>query len=98
LNLELEIIGNHGHIELKDLCHEKVKILDGFKKQSWKVNKLEMRVSIVLDVVPIFITLVPSLLHQKNIGVTYVGTLNNGINKIRAIILCGNVLVYDYNY
>jgi hypothetical protein len=33
LNLELERVGNHGHIEPEDLYHKKVKILDRFREQ-----------------------------------------------------------------
>ncbi len=39
LNLELARVGNHGHIEPKDLYHERVKIPNKFKygkKTKWK--------------------------------------------------------------
>jgi hypothetical protein len=26
-------VGNHGHVELEDLCHEKVRILNKLRKQ-----------------------------------------------------------------
>jgi hypothetical protein len=32
LNLELARVGNHGHIELEDLYHERVKIPNKFRK------------------------------------------------------------------
>jgi len=35
-----------------------------------------MRAWIMADVIPIFIALVQSILHQDNIGVTYARTLN----------------------
>jgi hypothetical protein len=35
------------------------------------------------DVVPIFVALIPSLLHQNNIGVTYVRTSNFRMELIR---------------
>jgi hypothetical protein len=44
LNPKVIIVGNHGCIELKDLYHDKVKILDRFKEQIWKENRLEMKV------------------------------------------------------
>jgi hypothetical protein len=52
------------------------------------------------NVVPIFIALVPSLLHQNHIGVTFGGTSNLIMERIKscAIILYGNTLVYNYNY
>jgi hypothetical protein len=54
----------------------------------------------VVDVAPISIVHVQSLLHQKNIGVTYVGTSSFKMetSKIYAIILCGSARVYNYNY
>ncbi len=37
LNPELARVGNHGHIELEDLYHEKVIILDRLKEQSREI-------------------------------------------------------------
>ncbi len=39
LNPKPARVGNHGHIKLEDLYHEKVKIL----KKIWRENKVEMR-------------------------------------------------------
>ncbi len=61
LNLELARVGNHGHIELEDLYHERVKIPNKFRKQIWKNNKIKMRVQTMADVVPISVALVQSL-------------------------------------
>jgi len=33
LNIKPTKVGNHGHVELKDLCHEKVRILNKLRKQ-----------------------------------------------------------------
>jgi hypothetical protein len=42
---------------------------------NFKINliniKVEMRAQIIVDGVPISITLVPNLLHHNNVGVTY---------------------------
>jgi hypothetical protein len=46
-----------------------------------------MKVQTVVDVVPIFVALVPSLLHQNNIGVTYAGTSNFRMEAIRFVPL-----------
>jgi hypothetical protein len=56
-----------------------------------------MKTKTMADVLPIFVVPIPSLLHQNNIGITYVGTSNfcNGTNKICAIIFCGNAPVYN---
>jgi hypothetical protein len=43
LNPKLARIENHGHIELKDLYHERVKFINRFKEQIWKDEKMEMR-------------------------------------------------------
>jgi hypothetical protein len=63
LNPKPTRVGNHGHIELEDLYHERVKIPNRFKKQIWRENKVEMGAQTVANVVPIFITFIPSLLH-----------------------------------
>jgi hypothetical protein len=34
-------VGNHGHIEPKDLYHERVRIPNRLRKQIWK-NKIKM--------------------------------------------------------
>jgi hypothetical protein len=73
LNLESTRLGNHGHIEPKDLYHERVIIPYRLREQFWKDNKVKMKAQTVADVVPIFVAHVPSLLRQNNIGVTYVG-------------------------
>jgi hypothetical protein len=87
LNPELAKVRNDGHIKPKDLYHERVKILDRFKKQVWKDNKVKMKVQIVVDVVPIAIVLVQSLLNQDNIGVTYVGTSNFRMELVTSMLL-----------
>jgi hypothetical protein len=46
-----------------------------------------MRAQTRVDVVPIFITHVQSLLQQNNIGVTYVGTSNFKMEPIRFVPL-----------
>ncbi len=46
-----------------------------------------MRVQIVVDVVPIAIVLVQSLLNQDNIGVTYVGTSNFRMELVTSMLL-----------
>jgi len=43
LNPKPSKVRNHGHIKLEGLYHEKVRILDRFKKQIWKQNKVKMR-------------------------------------------------------
>jgi hypothetical protein len=47
-----------------------------------------MKAQIVADVVPIFITHAPNLLHHNNVGVTYVGTSNFKMEPERSIPLC----------
>jgi hypothetical protein len=64
-------VGNHGHIELKGLYHERVKILDRLRKQIWRQNKMEMKVQTMADVILVFIAPILSLLHQNHIGITY---------------------------
>jgi hypothetical protein len=46
-----------------------------------------MRVQTVADVVLIYVALIPSLLHQNHIGVTYVGTSNFKLKLIRFVAL-----------
>jgi hypothetical protein len=43
LNAKLARVGNHGHIELKDVYHERVKIPDRFREHIWRENRVEMR-------------------------------------------------------
>jgi hypothetical protein len=43
LNLEFTRADNHGHVELEDLYHERVRIPDRLKEHIWKNNELEMR-------------------------------------------------------
>ncbi len=50
-------------------------------------NIVEMRAQTLADVVPIFVTHVPSLLHQNHIGVTYAGTSNFGMELVRSVPL-----------
>ncbi len=38
LNPEFVRIGNHGHIELEGLSHEKVRIPNRLKEQLWREN------------------------------------------------------------
>jgi hypothetical protein len=76
LNLKLARVGNHRHIEPKDMYHERVRIPYRLREQIWKKNRVEMRAQTMVDVVPISIALIPSLLHQNNIGVTYVRPSN----------------------
>ncbi len=83
LNSEPRRIRNHGHIELKNLYHKRVKTLDRLKEQTWKDNIIKMKASIVANVVPIFVVHVPSLLYQNNIGVTYARTSNFKMELVR---------------
>jgi hypothetical protein len=43
LNLEPARIKNHGYSELKELYHERFRILDRFKEQIWRDNSVDMR-------------------------------------------------------
>jgi len=67
LNLEPIRVGNHGHIELEDLYHERVKIPNRFREHIWRENIVEMRAQIVANVIPISIIPIPSLSHQNNV-------------------------------
>jgi len=87
LNLEPARIENHGHIEPKDLYHERVRILNRLRKQIWRDNIMEMIVQIVANIVPVFVTLAPNLLHHNNVGVTYVGTSNFRMELVRYVPL-----------
>jgi hypothetical protein len=69
------------------LYHEKVKILRRLKDLIWKENKVEMKVKTMADVVLIFEAPIPSLLHQNNIGITYVRTSNLRMELIRYVPL-----------
>jgi hypothetical protein len=51
--LKLAKVGNREHVELKDLYHDKVKILDKLTKRIWEEKKMEMKVQIVTNVVSI---------------------------------------------
>jgi hypothetical protein len=73
----------------EDLYHEKVIIPDRLKEQIWKNNKVKVRVQIVVDVIPIFVANVQSLLHQDNIGITYAWTLNF---IMELITLCHSIM------
>jgi ABC-type antimicrobial peptide transport system permease subunit len=46
-----------------------------------------MRVQIMADVVFVFVFLIPSLLHQNHIGVTYAGTSNFRMELVRFVPL-----------
>jgi hypothetical protein len=37
---------------------------------------MEMKVQIVVDVIPISVAHLPYLLHHNNVGITYIGTSN----------------------
>jgi hypothetical protein len=76
LNLKPTRIRNHGHIKPKDMYHEKVRILDRLRQQTWRKNTMEMRALTMADVIPIYVAPIPTLLHQNNIGVTYAGPSN----------------------
>ncbi len=69
------------------MYHEKVKILHRFKDLIWKENKVEMKAKTMADVVPIFEAPIRSLVHQNNIGITYVGTSNFRMEPIRYVPL-----------
>ncbi len=43
LNPKPTTVGNHGHIESKDLYHEKVRIPNRLKEQIWRDNKIKMK-------------------------------------------------------
>ncbi len=72
---------------LEDLYHKKVRIPNRFKELIWKENRVEMRIQIVVDVVPISVALVPSLLHQNHIGVAYARTSNFKMEPLRFVPL-----------
>jgi methyl coenzyme M reductase subunit D len=44
LNPDFTKVGNHGHIEPKDLYHDRVIFPNRFKEQIWRKNKMEMSV------------------------------------------------------
>ncbi len=46
-----------------------------------------MRIQIVVDVIPIFVALAPSLLHHNNVRVTYAWTSNFIMELVRSIPL-----------
>ncbi len=80
-------MGNHGHVEPKDLYHNRVRIPDRLREQIWKENKVEMRAQTMANVVPIYVALIPSMLHQNNIGITYVRTSNFIMEPVRSMPL-----------
>jgi hypothetical protein len=86
-NPKLARVGNHGHVEPKDLYHEKVKILDRLKEHIWKENIVEMGAQTVANVVLIFVAPIPSLSHQNNIRITYAGTSNLIMEPVRSVPL-----------
>jgi hypothetical protein len=87
LNPKPTKVRNHGHIEPEGLYHENVRILDRFREQIWRENRVEMRTQTMANVIPIFIAHVPSLLHQKHIGVTYVGISTFKMELVRYVPL-----------
>ncbi len=87
LNPKFVRVEDHGNFEPKDLYHERVKILNKFKKKNWKNNIAEMKAQTVEDVVPIFVALAPNLFHRNNVEVTYVGTSNFIMEPIRFVPL-----------
>jgi hypothetical protein len=48
---------------------------------------VEMKAQSVVNVVPISITLIPSMLHQNNIGITYVRPSNFKMELLRFVPL-----------
>ncbi len=48
---------------------------------------MEMNAQIVADVVPIFVVPIPSILHQKNIGVTYASPEHFKMELVRFVPL-----------
>ncbi len=87
LNLDLVRIWNHGHIEPKDLNHERVRIPNRLKELIYRNNKVKTRAQVVANVVPISIALVQILLHQDNIGITYARTSNFKMELITSVPL-----------
>ncbi len=78
---------DHGDFEPKDLYHEKVKILNRFKKQIYKNNKMEMKAYTMVDVAPISMTLTPNLFHHNNVRITYARISNFRLEPRRSIPL-----------
>jgi hypothetical protein len=62
-------------------------MLNKFREQIWKENKVEMKAQTMIDVVPIFVPPIPSLLHQNNIGITYARTSNFRMELVRYVPL-----------
>jgi hypothetical protein len=56
-------------------------------EQMWKNNKMELKVQIITNLVPIFIALTPNLFHHNNVGVTYEITSNFIMELVRSIPL-----------
>ncbi len=48
---------------------------------------MEMRAQIVANILPIFVDLVPNLLHHNNVGVNYVRIFNFKMELVRSIPL-----------
>jgi hypothetical protein len=46
-----------------------------------------MKTQIVVEVIPIFVAPIPSLLHQNNIGITYARTSNFKMELVRFVPL-----------
>jgi len=80
-------VDNHGYIELKDLYHDRVKILDRLKEQIQRNNIMEMRAQTMANVVPISVALVSNMLHHNNVGITYPRTSNLRMEPIKYVPL-----------
>ncbi len=46
-----------------------------------------MKAQTMANVVPIFVALIPNLLHHNNVGVIYVGTFNFRMEPVRSVPL-----------
>jgi hypothetical protein len=48
---------------------------------------VEMKVQIMADVIQIFVTPIPNLLHHNNVGITYAWIFNLKVEPVRSIPL-----------
>jgi hypothetical protein len=69
------------------MYHERVRIPNRFRKQIWRDKKMEMKAQIVANVAPIFVAIVPNLLHPNNVRVTYAKTSNLKMELVRFVPL-----------
>jgi hypothetical protein len=53
LNIAFTKAENHGHVEPKNLYHEKVRLLNRLRKYIWRDDKVEMRAQTMVNVVSI---------------------------------------------